>query len=194
MESIYYQYPFQVMTVILMIIMLNKLYKYDKSKKHFLSIFIITIVLIIFCKIWIKESLSEMNSSYRRHIVEGALSSFIMNNDWNDYHVYSSISDFEANHKIFVYFTEWNIHRPVIFFPDMDKWFEIGFLDNFTLNELAGRSKSLFINDNYSKKILIKKKDDLNSGIDICGSSPFIEKVCDYQIITGDKLYSYEIF
>jgi len=185
MQLAYYQYPLQIFTLILFFTWINKQNKIKKSKKkHFLTV-IISIALFLTCKVWFFNSKDILIEHYERHLAEAALVSFILNNNWTNYHVYLGhvgSNNFETNLEISGYFTEWHTYPPLAFYPNMEKWANISFLDEKSLNKLTDESIATFIKDDYPKKILLQKTEDDHQG-NICGFSPFVGRICQYQTI-----------
>jgi len=124
---------------------------------------------------------------HRKAIRDGALSEYLLNNDFTHTHVFSNVVGFEGNHKIYTYTNEWSA-KSKDFSPPINLWLAtLGDKDNSRRKILTQKALNSFVNSQESSKILIS---DIK--IKINGFS--LEPVCGYSVIIGTscKYYVYK--
>jgi len=183
----YYQLIHQAMAVLIIFLELSleiSEIKYLKNKYLKSSILVGFMVTMIF--IFFKYDLPIANYWHKQEMIEGNLAGFLLNHNWVETNIYSGISDYEKNHKIFLYSNDWKNEPAKDFFPKMDEWISHDFNDREYFERQAELAKQNFIKDG-NKKIYISNKylsefEGVYDKLMICGESPFMKKECRFVI------------
>ena len=154
------------------------------SRKWQMVIIFLGILLTIF---ELPRSITLAKFWHEKYIVEGALSEYLLKNDFSNIVVFSNEIDLEENHKIYVYANEW-FGRCKTFFPPIKSWVAtFNDKNGFEVRrKLATESGENFLKSKDKKKMLIskgKRNDMFGHGEEaICGFSVFSGKICRYYI------------
>lgn len=193
MGQMYYHLPSQGLAVICSFLIFQVMHRASKNKQLTIGIFAVLLAFFIYQQLLIAKNIGM--ELHQQHLADGVLSSFILKNKWADYEVYSSLQHFEANHKISMYFNEWQPtnNRPA-FHPNIETWLATDFTNWNQLNFLAQKAEEDFLNSQNPKRILISEFNNTNNSNhsriqEICGGSFLVEEACRYQVIFGEKVY-----
>jgi hypothetical protein len=106
MSSFYYYWPVEVCGVLVGAILFDRFIQ-NKQRLSFSWLGVIAYLILILHLT--PQSVQIGLNLHQRYLEEGALVEFVLSNDWTGYQVYSAISHFEKNHKLFVYFSDWSL-------------------------------------------------------------------------------------
>lgn len=188
MNQIYYHFPSQGLAIICIAFIFHYFYQQSEYKKIIISLFA-----SLYCIFLIKQlglAIETGTNLHKQHLADSALSKFIMENNWAGYHIYSNINDFEAVHKINMYFNEWQPenNRPD-FQPNIEKWLATDFTNVEELNLQSKRAEKDFFEDLSENKLLISRlqNQQINNPntLIVCGNSFLIRNYCKYLITFG---------
>lgn len=187
----YYQLIHQVMAVLIIFLGLSlgiSGIKHLRNKYLEGSIFVGFIVAVTY--VFFRYDLPIVDYWHKREMVEGNLTEFLLKHDWVEVEIYSGISDYESNHKIFLYSNDWKNKPAKNFFPEINEWISHDFNDHEYFERQAELAKQNFIKTS-NRKIYISNKDlfefdGIYDKITICGESPFMKKECRF-VIYYDK-------
>lgn len=146
------------------------------------------ILLVFLLGVQIKfGSLKEMKTWHDGYIANGALSGYLLKNDFNKIKVFSKVDHYEMNDKIYIYIDEWKNNNGSNFVPDIEMWRgTAGDIDDTRRKKMAEESMESFIKSELNNKLLISEGQVvLNQGFleeAVCGQSIFSGKICKFYI------------
>lgn len=145
----YYHFPSEAISSLLFIYLIKDL---TYIKYYILSILIIFIFSLKGTKTLYWDRMDYLEDSV---FVE-----YILSQEYNNYHIYSAVNNYEKNLSIFNYLIDINRNK-ASFLPDTEEWSSVDYLDSEYFSNKVFEVQKAFFNDNYNKKMLITDDADL---------------------------------
>ena len=162
------------------------------SKTYFLQyFFVIPALYFISAIVFIPKSLEVARYWHQEYIYNGALVDYLLRELSGDIHVYSNIVDYEKNHKIFIYASNF-LTRQTTFTPDMSTWLHLSLGDSFGQNNMALGAMRKFEQDRGKRLLIsgyrIPAYAHIYTFLPLCARSPFVRSDCRFFIYRDQSI------